>query len=246
MSDERLSAEMAELEAIERDWSTVAIVIGVLVISNVMTNRVLPGWAYVVWNVSVAAALTVVARRVDRVSWRDLGLDRRDLRSGLRWGSLCVVVIAAIYGIGLAIPSTRHLFEDSRASGDGWSTLYRSAVAVPFGTVLLEEVAFRGVLPAVFGHRVSRRGAIAWSSVLFGIWHVLPSWNLNRANPVARDFLGGSVGRAIAVGSSVVATAVVGVLFCWLRDRSRSLLAPVMLHVSINSLAYLGAWLVLR
>jgi membrane protease YdiL (CAAX protease family) len=45
---------------------------------------------------------------------------------------------------------------------------------------------------------------------------------------------------------AVAATALAGVVFCWLRLCARSLAAPAMLHLAGNSLAYLLAWIVLR
>ena len=51
----------------------------------------------------------------------------------------------------------------------------------------------------------------------------------------------GSSGRAWWAGS-VLATAVGGVVFCALRLRGRHVLAPAMLHVAFNDVAYLTAW----
>jgi uncharacterized protein len=57
-------------------------------------------------------------------------------------------------------------------------------VLIPIGTVLLEEVAFRGVLwgllPTARGTAVATIG----SSVLFSLWHVLPSLGLDSDNAV--------------------------------------------------------------
>lgn len=233
-------------EELERDWRTVAAVVTLVVVSNVMSNRVLPSAWYIAWNLGVTVALVTIALRVDRLRLVDLGLARDDLGSGFRWGGLLAAGVAIAYAVGLAIPSTRELFRDDRANGTGWHTLYRAFIAVPFGTVVLEEVAFRGVLPAVFTHRVSRRAAIGWSSLLFGLWHLLPAAHINRTNAALRDSLSGPVGQALAVAGAVLSTAVVGVFFCWLRDRSRSLVTPILLHISTNSLAYLGAHLALQ
>jgi uncharacterized protein len=46
--------------------------------------------------------------------------------------------------------------------------------------------------------------------------------------------------------AAVAASALAGVVFCWLRLRSGSLVAPVMLHTATNSLAYATAWALLR
>jgi uncharacterized protein len=50
----------------------------------------------------------------------------------------------------------------------------------------------------------------------------------------------------LSIVLAVTATALAGVVFCWLRLRTRSLAAPAVLHLAGNSLAYLIAWIVLR
>jgi len=41
---------------------------------------------------------------------------------------------------------------------------------------------------------------------------------------------------------SIAVTFVAGLIFCWLRLRSSSLLAPVMAHFATNGLALAVAW----
>ncbi len=45
---------------------------------------------------------------------------------------------------------------------------------------------------------------------------------------------------------TVAVTLVAGLLFCWLRLRSRSLLAPVLAHLATNTVAFTAVWVVLR
>jgi membrane protease YdiL (CAAX protease family) len=44
------------------------------------------------------------------------------------------------------------------------------------------------------------------------------------------------------VVGAVAVTFIAGLAFCWLRLRSRSLIAPVMAHVATNGLALTVAW----
>ena len=221
-------------------------VVAVLLVSNIVTNRLLPTAWYVPWNGGVAGLLLLLALRGVGLRFSDLGLGQRQHRSGIRWGAYLAILIALTFAIGLAIPATRELFRDRRAIGTGWDTLYRIFVSVPLGTVAVEEIAFRGVLPAVLERHASRLRSVIVSSFLFGLWHILPSANLNRNNAVIRDSLSGPVGRSIAIGGAVLSTAMVGMFFCWLRFQSRSLLAPIITHIASNSFAYAVAWYVLR
>jgi membrane protease YdiL (CAAX protease family) len=49
-------------------------------------------------------------------------------------------------------------------------------------------------------------------------------------------------GQVLVVLGSVAVTFVAGLIFCWLRLRSRSLIAPVMAHFATNGLALAVAW----
>ena len=69
------------------------------------------------------------------------------------------------------------------------------------------------------------------TSGVFGVWHIRPTLQALRANGLAGDR-----GRAVAgVTAGVAATTAGGVLFSWLRERSGSLTAPILLHVATNS-----------
>ena len=54
---------------------------------------------------------------------------------------------------------------------------------MPVGTVLLEEVGFRGVVYGLAERAHGPLAATAVSSGLFGLWHVLPALDAYRANP---------------------------------------------------------------
>jgi uncharacterized protein len=111
---------------------------------------------------------------------------------------------------------------------------------------VLEETLFRGALLGLALRRWSPRVAVAFSSVLFGLWHLLPARGVSGFNPVVATATHGALRQVLLVVLAVAATALAGVVFCWLRLRARSLAAPAMLHLASNSLAYLLAWTVLR
>jgi membrane protease YdiL (CAAX protease family) len=163
----------------------------VLVLSawnNVVVTR-LPGYpgSYVVANVAAAGAL-LAAARVSRLSWEDLGLARRRLPVGLSWGGASFALVACGYAVALAVPGLRPLLTDARVAGlDGGELAYQVLVRIPLGTVLWEEVAFRGVLLAALSRLVSVRAATAASAAVFGIWHIRPKLSALAAN----DLVGG-------------------------------------------------------
>jgi uncharacterized protein len=189
----------------------------------------------------VALGLVLLARRAG-LSWHDLGLSRRTLLPGLRYAVGSVLAVAVVYALGVAVPFTRPAFHDVRYHLHPGAALLAAFIVVPLGTVLLEEVAFRGVLLGL----VNRHRGAAWasitSSVLFGVWHIVPSLHLGRANRAVGAALGAdTTGRVLTVLAAVGFTALAGLLLCELRRRSGSLLAAAALHWATNGLGLLLA-----
>jgi membrane protease YdiL (CAAX protease family) len=189
----------------------------------------------------VALALVLLARRAG-LTWHDLGLSKRTLLPGLKYAIGAIAAVAVVYAIGVALPWTRPAFHDVRYHLHLSAALMTAFIVVPLGTVLLEEVAFRGVLLGLVNRHRGATWASITSSVLFGLWHILPSLRLNHANQAVGAVLGtGMAGRVLAVAGVVAFTALAGVLLCELRRRSGSLLASAALHWATNGLGLLVA-----
>ena len=158
--------------------------------------------------------------------------------AGLCWGVPPAALVAAGCAAGVTLPATRPLFADARLDGtSGRAVAHQVLVRIPVGTVLWEEVAFRGVLHATLARTLAPTRATTASSFLFGIWHVRPTLEAVVANRPAA----GPVGRGAAVLAGCAGTAVAGALFTGLRERSGSLVAPVLLHLSTNVSGILAA-----
>jgi uncharacterized protein len=206
--------------------------------NNVVVTR-LPGYpgSYVLAN-GAATGVLLAAARGSGLSWAELGLARRRLPAGARWGSACAALVAGGYATALAVPALRPALTDARVGDlDGGEVAYQVLVRIPFGTVVWEEVAFRGVLLAALRRLVPPPAATAASCALFGIWHIRPALGALRANGLVE----GPVATTGAVVLACVGTAAGGVVLTWLRTRSGSLLAPALLHLATNSLGTLAA-----
>ena len=178
----------------------------------------------------------------------DVGLGEGTVGRGARWASALIGVVASVYLIGALLPFTRELFTDSRTGHlSGGQVALRVFVTVPLSTVLLEEYAFRGVLYGLVRRYRGVAVATVVSSVLFGLWHVLPSLHLATQKPALTAVFGHTpVGAIVADIGAVIFTSAAGVLFCELRRRSGSLLAPIGLHWATNALGYLAAFTLAR
>lgn len=196
----------------------------------------LPSSAAVRTTISVAATLALLAAaRAMGLGFADLGLGRSTWRRGVRWGGVALAVVTAGYLVVLAVPSGREALADPAIAAMGTAELLvRALVLIPLGTVLFEEVAFRGVLLAVASRHLSRRAAIAGTSVVFGLWHVRTA--ADDVAPGVDPFLAGA-----STAGTVLVTTVGGVVLAVLRLRSGSLLAPMGLHLGTNGVGQLAA-----
>jgi membrane protease YdiL (CAAX protease family) len=200
------------------------------------------GRRYTLLNVCATGA-AVAAAAASGLTATDLGLGRDELGPGLRLGSAAAAATAGGWVLIAAVPATRPVLRDDRIAGlSGRGVAYQALVRIPLGTVLWEETAFRGVLQAALGRVLPTGAAIAVTSCVFGIWHVGPTAAALRINGLA-----GGPGKMLAgVSAGVAATTAGGVLLSWLRTRSGSLAAPILLHVATNSLGALAAWAISR
>lgn len=208
-------------------------------LSNVATNRVLPDAAYVPWNLALAAGLVALARGagVDRHA---LGASTEHARRAAVAGVGGAVAVAA--GYALAVRTAGPALQDRRATDLSPGRARREAlVRIPLGTVVAEEVAFRGVLPALLaapGRPTGLPDAVA--ALLFGVWHVLPSRDLVDANAGAGR-VAGRLGPNGTTAAAVASTAVAGAGLLALRRRTGHLLAPMLVHWATNALGLVAA-----
>lgn len=210
--------------------------IGVL---NVVDNNV-PHGPLIVGPVGITGLIAIA--RLAGLSWHDLGLGRDTWRTGLRWAALGIAIVGLVLAVGAALPLTRPAFRDSRYRLDAGQVLLIALVYIPIGTVLVEEVAFRGVLWGLLRRACGTATATVVSSAMFGLWHVLPALGLARDNAAISGAVGrGRSGETLTVLATVLFTAVSGVIFCELRRRSSSLFAPAGLHWATNGLGVLAS-----
>ena len=206
----------------------------VLIAHNLLVHRALRPPADAALNLASAVTLTAFALRTGCTP-TELGLDRADLKRGVKTGSIAAAGFTAVIGIAAALPSTRRFFLDARLRGmSRRETLYHASLRIPVATALSEEVMFRSALHALFAREHSRRTTLTWTSLLFGLWHILPTLDTFEGNPASN--IGHNPGRArlLAVLGITGATAGAGLFFSILRLRSRSVAAAVLPHAAIN------------
>lgn len=132
----------------------------------------------------------------------------------------------------LTLPAGRAVLATAPGSELGAGELaLRVLVLIPLGTVVCEEIAFRGVLLALALRLFPPMPANLFTAVVFGLWHLAGA--AKTVSPVLPS--GASVLGTVAV------TGAGGLVFGWLRLRSGSVLAPMGLHLGTNGAGLLAA-----
>lgn len=213
------------------------VAIAVIATSNVVTNRRLPLSAHVPWGLGLTAGLVQLARWAGCTP-EDVGLASGDLPRSARIGAVGAGCITGGYAVMASTGAGANLFVDRRVTSLGpQDALWHLFVRIPISTVLAEEVAFRGVLPALLErpHRPRWFPGVL-SSLLFGIWHVLPSIEGARINEVT-----GRRATARALALEVGTTTLAGGFLLFMRRRTGHLAAPMALHLAANAVGFVAA-----
>lgn len=165
-------------------------------------------------NVGFATGYSLAIRRLDRT----LASPRWITKRGLIVGAAASTVPLAGLAVAAMTPAARSAFgqrsseRNSPAQFAEWVLVH-----VPVGTVYSEELIFRGTLNPLLENRFGARGGLGISAVVFGLWHVHPARSTGES-----------------VSGTVVVTTLAGLLFGWLRNRSGSIAAPALVHLSSN------------
>jgi membrane protease YdiL (CAAX protease family) len=179
----------------------------------------------------LAAVALLGAAHAAGLTHSELGLSRSTVGAGVRYGACVAAVVAVAVSLVAWFPSTRDNFLDAEFLDMSVATLlWETLVRIPTVTAGFEELAFRGVLLASLTGPIGRNRAIVVQALLFGIWHILPT--MDAATPL------------VEIVVAVSFTALAGVLFGVLATKSRSLVAPFIVHTVTNGTTFTAAWMV--
>jgi membrane protease YdiL (CAAX protease family) len=189
----------------------------------------------------LTAALILVAW-TGGLTRTDLGLGWRDVPAGLAYGAGAAGFVLLVLLVAALIPATNGFLHDSRAAISAGRLGYELGVSIVLLTAIPEEFAFRGVL---LGSAVKLWGpwrASLVTSVLFGLWHIAPTLGTMSDNHEFKGAAASVAGQVLLVLGAIAVTFAAGLIFCWLRLKSGSLIAPVMAHAATDGLALTVAW----
>ncbi len=194
-------------------------------------------------NLLITLSIVVIAYaalygiyRYAKLEPQDIGLSKESLGKGMRVSF--VIIGITVVGSMLAYMISPDAFLDERYRQSIGQALVASLIILPIRTVILEELLFRGLLWGVLAKQKSELYATLASSLLFGLWHILPSRNIGDKAFSGVEL---TISEPIVIVGIVVATFLAGVVFSELRRRSGSLLPAVAAHWAINSAGILLA-----
>ena len=214
---------------------------------NVILNRTVPAPLAVPASLPAAAAAVLLGIRAG-AGVRDQGLSPDTVAGGTRVGLAVAVPLALIVGLGALFPATRRFFRDDRVTqATPAKAAYELFVRIPIATAASEEVMFRSALEGIFARNRSPLQAALIAAPLFGFWHVLPALDRLHSNPgLSAVHRGGIKRRAVVVAGTVGVTAAASLGLSWLRRRTGSVVAPILIHYGINAGGFAGGWLTSR
>ena len=221
------------------------LILGLVFYANIISNEVLDKLWHIPFQLGILGIALFIARAAG-TTWTAMGMRNDRLKRGAKVGGALVAVVAIVLLIGVAVPQTRELFRDDGITDASvaW-VLFHALVRIPIATALYEEVLFRGI---VFGMLMRRHRPLVagiLTSVLFGLWHILPTLDTISTSPFGSMF-SGTLGLAVVVAGSVLGTAAAGIGFLLVRLYANSTLAAVLLHIGTNSLGLLLSLAVIR
>lgn len=208
-------------------------------LANLIPQHLHDRW-YVPMNLCFLGLLLLWALLGLHLTRADLGLSWPEAGRSALWGlALGLLLVAPLFVLAAFPQLLADRLQDPRLVGiTGAQVLYRAAVRIPLGTALFEEMAFRGILFGAllrFGHIE----AIVYSSLVFGLWHIVPTWELLRASVLGDS----KILLGLGITGGVAATFVGGLLFALLRRYTGSVAGPLLTHGLLNSLALVAIYL---
>ncbi len=184
-----------------------SLTVTVLVLFSVLRSLGLLGPARYVWlPVSLLTAALALIARTTGATPADLGLERQYQRPGVLYGAGAFGVVLLVLVAAAVIPATNGFLHESRAQISGGRMLHELAVSILLLTAIPEEFAFRGVL---LGSALRLWGPLRASlitSVLFGLWHIVPTLHTMRDNRATAGLSASLAGQVLVVLGSVAVT----------------------------------------
>lgn len=221
----------------------IALIVLILLYGTVLA-RLVPKRFHLFLNIFIAFVAIILGYGFGLNAYA-MGIDFGHIGSGIMVAFIASAIIFIGTIIIALIPKLRDFFiGDNLAQASGKLISFEAVIRIPFSTALVEEVLFRGVLLGLLLSHYNTLVALLYASIAFGLWHIFPTIATLEQNDATSSIVNGKKRRAtVGVIGAVVITTIAGMFFGWLRILANSIIAPWIVHWSINASGVVGIYL---
>lgn len=221
----------------------VSLIVLILLYGTVLA-RLVPRKYHIILNFGIAATAIMLGFGFG-LTPRQMGISLYTIGSGIVIAAVASGVIAiATMLIALIPPLRKYFLGDNLSKASGKLIAFEAGIRIPFSTALIEEVLFRGVLLGLLLAHYNTFVALAYSSIIFGLWHIFPTIaTLEQNDATAAAIQRKKHRKYTGIAGTVTITTVAGVLFGYIRILADSIIAPWLLHWTINASGVAGIYI---
>ncbi|MEO0096449.1 MAG: type II CAAX endopeptidase family protein [candidate division WOR-3 bacterium] len=190
---------------------------------------------YVVVNLAILIILFFIAKKFLNLNLNELGYETKYIGSGIATGLIATLVIIGIFILLLLLlPKTGIKIKPPVIElGSLTELLYRVLIRIPAGTAFFEENLFRGICYGYLIKRFTPKKTIFFTSLLFGIWHIVPALKVVTAN----FQMGLNLYGILFWCAGILGAFFAGVFFALMRYYSKNIVGCILSHSLINDLS---------
>jgi membrane protease YdiL (CAAX protease family) len=218
----------------------IVLIILILLYSTVL-GRLVPKKYHLYLNIGIAAVAITLGLAFG-LSLENMGLALDRILPGIYWAFIISAAIILLILVISTIPILRRFFiGDNLSNANGKLIAFEAAVRIPLGTALVEEILFRGVLLGLLLQHHPTFEALVIAAAIFGLWHIFPTMDSMKSNAAAAKAIAHKTPRAAgSVIGVIILTSIAGLFFGWLRILANSIVAPWLVHWSVNASGVVG------
>jgi membrane protease YdiL (CAAX protease family) len=202
----------------------------------------LHGYLDVWMNLVVLGLVWLWSRRYLNLTTRDIGWTKQNLGKGVLYGFGVSAVIVLPFVILLCLlPALGFEVKTPRLEAVAQDIFWwRIFVRIPIGTAFFEEMLFRGIFYGYLMKKMSQKKTILITSLFFAFWHIIPAYEV-----VSQHLQATSIGMFVVLWLVLMFGSFVGgLLFAWIRYRTKNIAGCIIAHALINVLSLVSASIV--
>ncbi len=202
----------------------------------------LHGYLYIWMNLAVLGLVWLWSRKYLSLTASDIGWTKQNLGKSVLYGlGLSAVVVLPFVILLCLLPVLGFDVKTPRLEAVARDIFWwRIFVRIPIGTAFFEEMLFRGIFYGYLMKRMSQAKTILITSLFFAFWHIIPAYEV-----VSQHLQVTSAGMFLGLWFVLMLGSFVGgVLFAWIRYRTRNIAGCIIAHALINVLSLLSASIV--